>query len=155
MTVTLTGRVADRDSWSADDCSIAAALGVVGRRASLILLREAFYGANRFDEFLHRGGFTNAVTAARLRELVDAGLLRRQPYQEPGQRQREEYHLTQQGAELFPVLLALSDWGNKWVQSGDGPMRFVHAGCGAELAAEVRCAHGHRVEPDEIEAAAR
>jgi hypothetical protein len=66
------------------------------------LLREAFYGAHRFDEFVRRAGFTEPVTAARLRELVDDGLLERRPYQDPGQRTRFEYHLTEKAATSFP-----------------------------------------------------
>ena len=86
--VRLTGALADRDSWTAESCSLAAALEVIGRRATMLLLREAVYGARRFDEFVRRAGFTEAVTAARLRELVDEGLLERHPYQDPGQRSR-------------------------------------------------------------------
>ena len=96
--VTLTGALVDRDSWTAESCSLAAALDVIGRRATMLLLREAFYGAHRFEEFVRRAGFTEAVTAARLRELVDDGLLERRPYQDRGQRSRAEYHLTRRAA---------------------------------------------------------
>src|SRR5438270_13984237 len=101
--VTLTGALADRDSWTAESCSLAAALDVIGRRATMLLLREAVYGARRFDEFVRRAGFTEAVTAARLRELVGEGLLERHAGHAPGQRSRAEYHLNEKGRELFPA----------------------------------------------------
>jgi DNA-binding HxlR family transcriptional regulator len=148
--VTLTGALADRDSWTAEECSMAAALDVIGRRATLLLLREAFYGAHRFDEFVRRAGFTEAVTAARLRELVDAGLLERRPYQEPGQRRRDAYHLTEKGQDLLPALVALTRWGDRWARPDGGRLAFTHAGCGAAIEAEIRCANGHTVAAPDI-----
>jgi DNA-binding HxlR family transcriptional regulator len=150
--VTLTGALADRDSWTAKSCSLAAALDVIGRRATMLLLREAFYGAHRFDEFVRRAGFTEAVTAARLRELVDDGLLERRPYQDPGQRSRDEYHLTQKGRDLFPAIVALMRWGDKWVRPDGGRVAFTHADCGAPIDVGVRCAHGHPVSIEDVEA---
>src|SRR5437763_361553 len=97
--VRLTGTLEPREAWTADRCSIAKSLEVVGTRSTLLILREAFYGATRFDEFAGRVGLSEAVTAARLRELVDEGLLERQPYREPGQRTRQGYRLTEKGAE--------------------------------------------------------
>jgi len=153
--VTLTGPLADRDSWTAESCSLAAALDVIGRRATMLLLREAFYGAHRFDEFVRRGGFTEAVTAARLRELVDDDLLERRPYREPGQRSRSEYHLTRKGRDLFPAIVALTRWGDRWVRPDGGSVAFTHADCGAQIDAEVRCAQGHPVSIDNVEASPR
>src|SRR6266568_2527399 len=88
---------ATRDSWDMTRCSVARALGVVGTRSAMLIMREAFYGARRFDEFARRVGVTDAVAAERLRELVAAGLLEKRPYKEPGQRTREEYRLTTMG----------------------------------------------------------
>jgi len=90
----LEGVLAQRDTWTAAQCSIDRAMRAIGNRSTLLLLREAFYGARRFDEFARRVGITEAVAAARLRELVDIGVFERQPYQEPGQRTRHEYRLT-------------------------------------------------------------
>src|ERR1700712_894943 len=81
-TVQLQGALADRGAWQATRCSIDKALGVVGTRSALLLMREAFYGTRRFDDFAHRVGITEAVAAARLKELVDTGLLDRAPYRE-------------------------------------------------------------------------
>jgi DNA-binding HxlR family transcriptional regulator len=151
--VALTGGLADRDSWTSEQCPIAAALDLVGRRATFLLIREAYYGTRRFDEFARRAGFTEAVTATRLRELVASGLLERRPYQESGQRTRLEYHLTDMGKDLFPVLVGLMRWGERWVRPGEGRIAFTHAGCGAEIEAEVRCRHGHRVDLEHVRAA--
>jgi DNA-binding HxlR family transcriptional regulator len=152
-TVHLTGELDPRDGWAATRCSVAAALGVVGKRSSLLLLREAFYGATRFDEFARRVGISEPVAAARLRELVDEGLLVREPYREQGQRTRHGYRLTPKGAELFPVLVALMQWGDRWVHEDGGPVELRHHGCGEPVGVEVRCAAGHRVGPGDTDLA--
>src|SRR4051812_44316667 len=151
----LTGALEPRDAWTADACSMAAAIGVVGKRASLLILREAFYGATRFDEFARRVGISEPVAAARLKELVDDGLLERVPYREPGQRTRDGYRLTPKGAELFPVLVALMQWGDRWVHDDGGPVELLHRGCGEPVSAEVRCAAGHAVQPGDLDLARR
>lgn len=144
--VTLAGRFADRDSWKADSCPIDATISLVGARPMMLLLREAFYGAHCFKDFVARAGFTEAVTAARLKELLHAGILELRPYQEPGQRRREAYYLTEKGLDLFPVLVALANWGERWQQAGAGATSLVHKGCGARLETDVRCAAGHHVD---------
>ncbi|MCV7375722.1 helix-turn-helix transcriptional regulator [Mycolicibacterium arabiense] len=152
---TLVGRLADRDSWRADDCSMAAALDIVGRRASLLLLREAFYGAHRFDEFARRAQLSDKITATRLRELVDEGILEKRPYHESGQRAREDYHLTQKGEELLPILLGLMRWGDRWARPDGGRVGLSHIDCDAPIDVEVRCAKGHSVTAPDIQAALR
>jgi DNA-binding HxlR family transcriptional regulator len=124
---------------------------VVGTRSAMLLMREAFYGTRRFDDFATRVGITEAVAAKRLRELVDAGLLQRAPYREPGQRTREEYLLTPMGRDLVPAALALMQWGDTYLadQPG-GPLALRHRGCGAAVAVEVRCTEGHDVALEEI-----
>ena len=112
----------------------------------MLVLREAFYGATRFDEFAERTGLSEPITSARLRELVAAGLLRREPYQEPGARTRQLYRLTEMGAELLPALVALMQWGDRWLQAdGRAPIELHHEECGGRVHAELRCEHGHRV----------
>jgi DNA-binding HxlR family transcriptional regulator len=93
-----------------DRCSIARALDVVGTRSALLLMREAFYGTTRFDDFVRRVEIIEAVAATRLKELVAAGLMVRRPYQEAGQRTRFEYHLTELGRDLLPAAFALRQW---------------------------------------------
>ncbi|MCW2523853.1 MAG: hxlR [Frankiales bacterium] len=155
--MTLTGVVADRDSWSAERCSLDRAFAVIGTRSAVLLMREAYYGATRFDDFVARTGLTDASAAARLKDLVAEGLLERRPYREPGQRSRSEYALTQAGAELLPAILGLFNWGDAHLAGRDGgpPLALSHANCGAAVSTTVRCADGHEVGLDEIEVTAR
>src|ERR1700733_7524366 len=113
--VRLTGALDPREGWTAGRCTIAKALEVVSTRSALLILREAFYGTTRFDDFAERVGISEPVAAARLRELVDQGLLEREDYREPGQRTRQQYRLPEKGADLFPVLVALMEGGDRWL----------------------------------------
>jgi DNA-binding HxlR family transcriptional regulator len=134
-----------------DRCPISRALGVVGNRSVVLILREAYYGTTRFDDFAERVGIAESIAAARLRDLVEAGLLDRRPYQEPGQRTRYEYVLTEAGVDLLPVVLGLGRWGEKHrPRVDDGAMTFTHTGCGESVATELRCAAGHVVSFDEV-----
>jgi DNA-binding HxlR family transcriptional regulator len=155
MAVRLTGRLEPRDAWVADRCTIARTLDVLTTRSAFLILREAFYGTTRFDDFASRVQVSDAVTAARLRELVDEGLLEREDYREPGQRTRQRYRLTEKGADLFPALVALMQWGDRWVDDRGGPVELRHRECGASVGVELRCAAGHAVGPDELDLAAR
>ena len=138
------------DGWSRENCSVVRALEVIGRRSTLLMLREAFLGTSRFDDFARRVGVTESVAAARLRELVAHGLLERHPYREPGQRTRHEYRLTAKGRDLLPVVLALMTWGDRYLADAGGPPLVVaHADCGAPVRAEARCAAGHLVAAHE------
>jgi DNA-binding HxlR family transcriptional regulator len=147
-------RLVARDQ-PAPDCSIEQALELVSTRSSLILMREAFYGVTRFDDLVTRAGVSEPVAAARLKELVAHGLLAREPYREPGQRTRHAYRLTEKGAELLPVLVALMRWGDRWspAYEGGGPVALTHVGCGEPVDVELRCAAGHRVTAPEIHVA--
>lgn len=147
----LTGVLADRSAWRADRCPIDKALQVVGTRSAMLIMREAYYGTTRFDDFAGRVGITEAVAAARLRELTDAGLLARHPYREPGQRTRFEYRLTDKGRDLMPVVLGLFDWGAKHVlPGGRARLTLTHDECGAPVEVAVRCAQGHAVPLDQL-----
>jgi DNA-binding HxlR family transcriptional regulator len=147
----LEGVLAQRDAWHADRCSIDRALGVVGTRSAMLLLREASYGTTKFDAFARRVGITEAVTAARLKELTEAGLLQREPYREPGQRTRYEYRLTEMGQDLIPAMLALMQWGDRYLSGSAGPpLAISHTDCGADVRVAVTCAEGHEVPLSEI-----
>jgi DNA-binding HxlR family transcriptional regulator len=152
-TIRLTGTLDPRDSWTADNdtCTIALSLGVLSTRSTFLLLREAFYGATRFDEFVSRTGLSSPSASARLRELVENGLLQFEPYKDEGQRTRNGYHLTDKGAELLPVLVGLMQWGNRWLSDSGGPAELHHHGCGERVTAELRCAAGHEVDIGELE----
>ena len=138
----------------APDCSIDRALQVVSTRSAMLLMREIFYGVTRFDELTARVGISEPVAAARLKELVGAGLLEREPYREPGQRTRHAYRLTEKGADLLPVIVGLMRWGDRWAPAEAGPpVELTHLGCGEPVRAELRCAAGHEVTAPEIHAA--
>jgi DNA-binding HxlR family transcriptional regulator len=154
-TARLTGALDPREGWKAERCTIAKSLGVLSTRSAMLILREAFYGTTRFDDFAERVGISEPVTAARLRELVDEGLLEREDYREPGQRTRRQYRLTEKGAELFPVLVALMQWGDRWLDERGGPIELLHRGCGETVGVELRCAAGHRVDTGEIDLSRR
>ena len=153
--VRLTGKLDPREGWTADRCTIAKALEVVSTRSALLILREAFYGTTRFDDFAERVGLSEPATAARLHELVDEGLLEREDYREPGQRTRQRYRLTAKGADLFPVLAALMRWGDRWLDDRGGPVELIHRDCGETVSVSVRCAAGHEVDTSEIDLARR
>lgn len=149
---TFEDRLADRSTWSiGDNCPIAKALDVVGTRSAILILREAFYGTTRFDDFARRVEITEAVAAARLRELTAAGILTRVPYQEPGQRRRYEYQLTEMGCDLAPAIIGLYDWGARYFSpGGQAPLLFTHQECGAPVQSELNCRDGHPVTVPEV-----
>jgi DNA-binding HxlR family transcriptional regulator len=143
----LSGRLADRDRWTAADwCPMEHALQLIGTHSAMVLLREAFFGGRRFDELARRAGVTEQIAAKRLRQLLDAGLLEKRPYQEPGQRTRYEYVLTERGRNLYPVLISLIEFGTL-LQGESSAMELVHEGCGAAVVPQVRCTAGHDVSP--------
>jgi DNA-binding HxlR family transcriptional regulator len=138
------------EAGARERCSIRRALEVAGNRSALLIMREAFYGTTRFDDFAGRAGISEPVTATRLRDLVDHGLLRREPYRDPGQRTRMAYHLTDMGAGLLPVLIALMNWGDRWLSDGAAPLSVRHRDCGEPVRAELRCGRGHRLAAADV-----
>jgi DNA-binding HxlR family transcriptional regulator len=149
----MTGRLDPRGAWTADRCTIAKTLDAIPKRSAFLILREAFYGTARFDDFATRVGISEPVTAARLKELVENGLLEREDYRERGQRTRQRYRLTDKGADLFPALVALMKWGDRWLDARGGPVELRHRDCSEPVAIELRCAAGHTVGPDELDLA--
>jgi DNA-binding HxlR family transcriptional regulator len=153
--VHLTGSLEPRAAWKAERCTIARSLDALPTRSAFLILREAFYGTARFGEFAVRVGISEPVAAARLGELVDQGLLERESYREPGQRTRQSYRLTDKGAELFPVLVALMQWGDRWLDEDGGPVELRHRDCGELVEVQLRCRAGHSVAPGELDLAPR
>ncbi|MER6061895.1 MULTISPECIES: helix-turn-helix domain-containing protein [unclassified Streptomyces] len=136
----------ERDAWSMANCSIARTLEIVGTRTALLIMREAFFGTRRFDDFAKRVGIGEPAASTRLKELTAAGLLERVPYQEPGQRTRYAYQLTEKGRDFLPVLSALRQWGDTWASGEQGPAVVVrHENCGAPVHVALRCDDGHDV----------
>ena len=150
-TLQMTGSLEPRGSWKAEGCTIAKALDVIPTRSAFLILREAFYGTTRFDDFAERVGISEPVTAARLRELVEQGLLEREDYREPGQRTRQRYRLTEKGADLFPALVALMEWGDRWLDESGGPVELRHRDCGERVSVHLECDAGHEVTSDELD----
>lgn len=127
-------------------CSIARALELVGEKWTLLVLRDVFNGVRRFDDLQRRIGAPRQVLSARLGRLVAAGLLRRVPYRDPGQRTRYEYRLTQAGLDLYPVLVAMMQWGDRYRPDPAGPLvELTHRDCGEPVGLALRCAAGHEV----------
>ena len=130
--------------WSVDNCTIQRSLEIMGDRWSLIVLREVFQGIRRFDDMTVRTAIPRQMLTARLRRLVDDGILRKAPYRVPGQRERHEYRLTDKGLDLYPVLMALQQWGTRYLADPAGPpIEFAHRDCGEPVELVVRCAAGH------------
>ncbi len=124
-------------TYSDQDCSVARALEIVGERWTILILRDAFLGVRRFDEFQRSLGVARNVLHTRLRRLVDEGLLERTPYQE--RPLRHEYRLTRRGEDLWPVLLALMEWGDRHLSERARAPRALHRGCGGSLAQRCSC----------------
>lgn len=129
---------------STENCSIQRTLGVVGEKWTLLILRDAVNGVTRFDDFRRHVGLSEAVLADRLRKLVRHGILRTRPYQEPGSRTRHEYRVTAKGWDLYPALVALMQWGDKYAADPEGPpIEVLHRDCGAPVEAVVHCSREH------------
>ncbi|ETW25686.1 HxlR family transcriptional regulator [Mycobacterium gastri 'Wayne'] len=131
------------------ECPIEKTMAVVGAKSAMLIMREAYYGTTRFDDFVRRVGITKAATSARLAELVTLGLLARRPYRELGQRSRDEYVLTEAGFDFLPVVFAMFQWGKRHLAGGDR-LQLTHLGCGAAAQIEMRCGKGHLVSPSEL-----
>jgi DNA-binding HxlR family transcriptional regulator len=140
------GRTAN---YSNEHCSVAAALQVVGDPWTLLILRDAFLGVRRFDEWQARLGVARNVLAARLKTLVEQGVLETRLYNEHPP--RKDYVLTPRGRDLLPVILTLKAWGDRHVYGEAGrPLEHVHV-CGADLEIETVCvACGKAVENREL-----
>ncbi|MFI5937146.1 winged helix-turn-helix transcriptional regulator [Actinoplanes sp. NPDC051494] len=133
--------------WSIDTCTIERAMEILGEKSTIVVLREVFNGVRRFADMREHSGVPRQVLANRLALLVECGVLRREPYQEPGARVRHEYRLTEKGLDLYPVLVAVKAWGDRYLAEPEGPpLTMVHRECGTEVRAELRCVDGHAVD---------
>jgi DNA-binding HxlR family transcriptional regulator len=138
--------------WSVDTCTIGRAMEILGEKWTIVVLREVFNGVRRFDDMRVRTGMPRQVLTNRLASLIEAGMLRREPYRVPGARERHEYRLTAKGFDVYPVLIAVKAWGDRYLADPEGPpLSFVHRDCGAEVHTEVHCAAGHELtEPRDV-----
>jgi DNA-binding HxlR family transcriptional regulator len=131
-------------------CSVARTLEVVGERWTFLILRDALMDVRRFDQFLVRLGIARNVLTDRLGRLVDHGILERVAYQE--RPLRHEYRLTTKGRELAPVIITLMEWGDRYLDGGDGPPRITeHHDCGGHVVAQLVCEKCERpLHADEV-----
>jgi DNA-binding HxlR family transcriptional regulator len=127
------GRTYDREN-----CSAARTLEIVGERWSLLIIRDAMFGGStRFTEFQRRLGVAPNTLSSRLETFVDAGLMRtRQLADEPA---THEYVLTDRGLDLQAVIIALSEWGDRYAAPQGPPIIYQHEGCGGQIHQHVSC----------------
>jgi DNA-binding HxlR family transcriptional regulator len=132
-------------------CSIARSLEVVGERWTLLILRDAVLGVERFEDFQNKLGIASNVLTSRLKLLCDEGVVARVP--DPERPGRPRYVLTDKGRELAPALIVLMKWGDRHYPTPGGPPRLtLHAGCGGNVGADFRCERcGQHVGGGEIE----
>ena len=132
------------------NCSIANALELIGEWWTILILREAFFGTRRFEDFQQHLGIARNILTARLRKLCDSGVLERVPVKQGAK--RHEYRLTEMGRDLQPTLIALTQWGDRWLQSEDGaPVKFIERASGEEIAdVAILSKHGRALTAREM-----
>lgn len=127
-------------SFAGMHCSVAQSLEVIGEWWTLLILRDAFLGVTRFDDFAKRLGIARNVLTARLDTLVDNDVLTRVPYDEA--RGRYDYRLTDKGRALLPVMTAIRQWGDEWILGGKkAPIVVEHTTCGHLSRGVFTCDH--------------
>jgi DNA-binding HxlR family transcriptional regulator len=138
-----------RKSFEDLNCSVAQCLEVVGEWWTLLIVRDAFFGVSRFDEFEERLGIARNVLTQRLERLVETGIFERVPYQEHPV--RYDYRLTARGRDLAPVLTAMRQWGDRWAAPDGPPVELVHDTCGHTARVVPTCSHcGERLRRDAV-----
>jgi DNA-binding HxlR family transcriptional regulator len=140
------------NTYEGQNCSVARALELVGERWTILILRDAFLGVRRFDDFQRRLGVARNVLNTRLQRLVDNGILERRLYQE--RPRRYEYRLTEMGRGLWPAVVALMQWGDRWLAGEQGPpMAIEHRDCGGAVDERRMCTRcGERLELRDVRA---
>jgi DNA-binding HxlR family transcriptional regulator len=124
--------------YKGQNCSIARTLELVGERWTILVLRDAFLGLRRFDQFQHSLGIARNVLTVRLDRLVSEEILEKVPYQE--RPLRHEYRLTEKGLDLWPVITELLRWGDRHAAPEAGPPIVIrHKGCGGDLGERRIC----------------
>lgn len=144
--------MAQRTDFSAMACSVARAWSIVGEPWTPLVLRDLSLGFSRFDDLQADLGIARSILADRLKTLEAAGVVSRQTYSSAN-RTRHEYVLTAMGRELVPLLVAFTQWGDRWLDDGEGPpITFAHE-CGDALEAQIVCARcGRPVAANDVAA---
>ena len=132
-------RHVERKSFAEMHCSVAQCLEIVGEWWSLLIVRDAFLGVRRFDDFQARLGISRNILNNRLTKLVDNGVLVRVPYQDNPP--RSNYRLTEKGRDLWLVLTAMRQWGDRWAAPDGPPLKMRHVACGRIVKAVATCSH--------------
>jgi DNA-binding HxlR family transcriptional regulator len=137
-------------TYEDQNCSIARALEVLGDRWTMLVIRDAFAGVRRFDDFQRDLGVARNVLSDRLGRLVEECVLERRPYQE--RPERFEYRLTEKGVDLWRSLISLMKWGDRYYAPPEGPPRVVrHRDCGGEVGANFVCERcGAQIEARDV-----
>ncbi len=128
------------------DCPMALAVDILGDRWTLLILREAFYGVQRYDDMLADLGAPRAMLTGRLSRLVEHGLMSRIPYKEPGSRVRHAYALTGKGRDTALMLIAMMQWGETHIVGRPAPVMIADSLSGAELRAGLASMEGRAVD---------
>jgi DNA-binding HxlR family transcriptional regulator len=138
-------------TYDAQICSVAGSLELVGERWTLLIVRDAFLGARRFEDFQRRTGVARNVLSDRLNLLVDEGIFKRVAYQEHPV--RYEYRFTEKGLDLWPVIISLLKWGDRHIYPGRAPLLLMHRGCGGAVSEHRTCETcGAKLGPRDVEA---
>jgi DNA-binding HxlR family transcriptional regulator len=149
-----------RKSLSHLECSVANTVEIVSDPWTVLVLRDAFQGVRRFDQFVESLGIARNTLANRLEKLVGAGIMTAEPYQDNPV--RNEYRLTDKGKDLFDVLMTLWGYGERWAPPPDPDhQRVIHVDCGHEAIAVAQCGNcgeritrrNVRIEPTKLSAA--
>src|SRR5580700_7020089 len=132
--------------FASQTCSVARSLEIVGEWWTLLVIREAFFGTRRFSVFEANLGIAKNVLSDRLAKLVEAGVLERKPV--AGRGNPVDYGLTAKGRDLFPAIVALMQWGDRWIYGEEGaPVRVLYREAGTEIARiEVTTPDGRRLD---------
>jgi len=140
-----------RSDLPSHTCTIARAVAQVGDEWTLLIVREMFLGTRRFDDFLRLTGMSSHLLAQRLKKLEAEGVIRRDPYSE--RPPRHEYRLTEKGRDLWAVIIALKQWGDRWLGTDDTPVQITHKACGKVVRPHMTCPDcGERIEARDAEA---
>jgi len=137
---------------SPENCPVGMTIDLLGEKWMLLIVRDVINGVHRFEDLRQHLGVSDAVLADRLRKLVDAGILEKRPYREPGRRPHSEYHPTAKGRDLMPALIAFKQWGEVHLSDPARPAILAHhRDCGGQVTVGLRCTeHDEGLGPEDI-----
>jgi DNA-binding HxlR family transcriptional regulator len=135
------------------NCAIARTGAMLGERWVFAVLRAAYFRARTFEDYAAATGIARNVLADRLKRLVEYGILEKRPYEQTGNRTRSEYRLTEAGLDLYPVIVAMMQWGNRYAGFEEGPPVVLrHRGCGEITEPRMVCSEcGEQITAREME----